>query len=51
MIADQQSRLKPQKAENILEARWVREQDLRPMVEKTYEAIRAVLRLAGMKFE
>ncbi len=48
MSATSKDRLKPQKAENILEARWVREQDLGPLVEKTYEAIRAVLRQANM---
>ena len=51
MSATSKDKLKPQKAENILEARWVREQDLGPLVEKTYEAIRALLRLADMKFD
>jgi ADP-ribose pyrophosphatase YjhB (NUDIX family) len=41
-------KLRPQKAENILEARWVRQQDMGPLVAKTYEAIKEVLQLAGL---
>ena len=42
--------LKPQKEENILEARWVKENELGPLAAKSYEAIRAVLRAAGLKW-
>lgn len=40
--------LLPQKEENILEARWVSEKDLRPFAARSYEAIRDVLRTAGL---
>jgi 8-oxo-dGTP pyrophosphatase MutT (NUDIX family) len=43
-------KLMPQKEENILEARWVSEKDLAPLMAKTYEAIREVLRLSGIKW-
>jgi ADP-ribose pyrophosphatase YjhB (NUDIX family) len=39
-------KLKPQKAENIMEARWVSEGDVAPLAAKSYEAIREVLKLA-----
>jgi 8-oxo-dGTP pyrophosphatase MutT (NUDIX family) len=42
--------LLPQKEENILEARWVAEADLTPIAARTYEAIREVLRLVGLKW-
>jgi len=41
-------KLKPQKEENILEARWVSEKELPPLAAKSYEAIRDVLRVAGV---
>ncbi|MCW3121306.1 MAG: hydrolase [Flavipsychrobacter sp.] len=41
-------KLKPQKEENILEARWVKEEELPPLAAKSYEAIREVLRAAGL---
>ena len=44
-------RLKPQKEENIKEARWVKEQDLWPLVGRTYEAIKEVLTLAGLQLK
>jgi len=47
MKASSADKLKPQKEENIMEARWVKAQDLGPLVAKTYEAIREVLSLAG----
>ena len=39
-------KLKPQKEENILEARWVNERDIAPLAAKSYAAIRDVLRAA-----
>ena len=36
-------KLKPQKEEGILEARWVNEADLAPFASRSYEAIREVL--------
>ncbi|MBS1588943.1 MAG: NUDIX domain-containing protein [Bacteroidetes bacterium] len=42
--------LMPQKAENILEARWIAESDLAPVVFKSYEAIREVLKIAGFNW-
>ena len=42
--------LKPQKEENILEARWVKEQDIAPLALQSYEAVREVLRRAGLKW-
>lgn len=50
MRGTSKDKLKPQKEEHILEARWVKEQDLTPLVEKTYEAVKEVLTLAGMKW-
>jgi len=43
-------KLKPQKEENILEARWVSEKELPPLAAKSYEAIRDVLRATGLKW-
>jgi 8-oxo-dGTP pyrophosphatase MutT (NUDIX family) len=42
-------RLTPQKEENILEARWISEKDIAPFATKSYEAIREVLKIAGVK--
>ena len=42
--------LVPQKEENILEARWIANKDLGPIVYKSYEAIREVLTEAGLKW-
>ena len=50
MSGTSNDKLKPQKEENILEARWVKEQDLAPLVEKTYEAVKEVLTLAGLNW-
>ncbi len=50
MSGTSRDRLKPQKEEHILEARWVKELDLAPLVEKTYEAVKEVLTLAGVKW-
>lgn len=42
--------LVPQKEENILEARWVAEKEMGPIVFKSYEAIREVLLRSGLKW-
>ncbi len=42
--------LKPQKEENILEARWVPEKELGSLASRTYEAIRDVLKTAGLRW-
>ncbi len=41
-------KLKPQKEENIMEARWIAEKDLGPFAAKSYEAIREVLKMATL---
>lgn len=43
-------KLNPQKEENILEARWVNELGLPALAAKSYEAVRDVLRSAGLRF-
>ncbi len=43
-------KLKPQKEENILEARWVGRDELAPLASKSYEAIKDVLKIAGLKW-
>jgi 8-oxo-dGTP pyrophosphatase MutT (NUDIX family) len=42
--------LKPQKEENIMEARWVAEKELGTHASRSYEAIREVLKTAGLKW-
>lgn len=42
--------LTPQKEENILEARWVPEENLSHVIYKSYEAIREVLKESGLKW-
>jgi ADP-ribose pyrophosphatase YjhB (NUDIX family) len=42
--------LTPQKEENILEAKWIKEAELGPIVYKSYEAIREVLHQGGLKW-
>jgi 8-oxo-dGTP pyrophosphatase MutT (NUDIX family) len=42
--------LVPQAEENILEARWIPESELSPIVFKSYEAIREVLQEAGFRW-
>jgi 8-oxo-dGTP pyrophosphatase MutT (NUDIX family) len=42
--------LKPQKEENIMEARWVVEKELGTHASRSYEAIREVLKTAGLKW-
>lgn len=43
--------LEPQAEENIEEVRWVAEGDMAPIAYKTYEAIREVLKEAGVNWE
>ena len=50
MKASSSEKLKPQKEENIMEARWVNEKELTPLALRTYEAVREVLKLAGLKW-
>jgi phage terminase small subunit len=42
--------LTPQKEENIMEVRWVHIKDLAPLVAKSYEAIKEVLKAAGVQW-
>jgi 8-oxo-dGTP pyrophosphatase MutT (NUDIX family) len=42
--------LEPQTEENILEARWIQEDELAPVVFKTYDAIKEVLQEAGINW-
>ena len=49
MSALSTDKLKPQKEENIMEARWVQEAHLGTFLSRTYEAIIEVLDLAGLK--
>jgi ADP-ribose pyrophosphatase YjhB (NUDIX family) len=49
MKASKNEKLKPQKEENIMEARWVKEKDLAPILLKSYEAINEVLTKSGLK--
>ena len=50
MTATSNQKLKPQKAENIMEAKWVPIAELGPLVGRSYEAIREVLRAAGVSW-
>jgi len=43
-------KLKPQKEENIMEARWVLERNIAPLAAQSYEAVRDVLKQAGLKW-
>lgn len=43
-------KLKPQKTEDILEAKWVTQKDLAPLANKSYEAIKDVLKAAGLQW-
>lgn len=40
----------PQEEENILEVRWVKSKELPEILNKTYEAIREVIQIAGVKY-
>ena len=44
-------KLKPQKEENIIEARWIYEKDLAAFASKSYEAIRDVLKKTDLRWE
>jgi 8-oxo-dGTP pyrophosphatase MutT (NUDIX family) len=50
MMGSATDKLRPQKEENIIEARWVSEKDMAPLLARSYEAIREVLRAAGVKW-
>jgi 8-oxo-dGTP pyrophosphatase MutT (NUDIX family) len=50
MKAAGSEKLVPQAEENILEARWIPESELAPIVFKSYEAIREVLQEAGFRW-
>ncbi|HRO42985.1 MAG TPA: NUDIX domain-containing protein [Flavipsychrobacter sp.] len=50
MTGTSKEKLVPQKEENILEAKWIEESELAPIVFKSYEAIREVLREAGVRW-
>ncbi len=50
MYGSSTDQLKPQKEENIMEARWVPEKELGSLASRTYEAIREVLKAAGLKW-
>lgn len=50
MTASKDERLKPQKEEGIAEARWVSPADMAPLANRSYEAVREVLRSAGVKW-
>lgn len=50
MYGSSTDQLKPQKEENILEARWVPEKELATLASRTYEAIREVLKTAGLRW-
>lgn len=43
-------KLMPQKEENIMEARWVPEKEIGSYAARTYEAVRDVLKAAGLKW-
>lgn len=40
----------PQAEENILEAKWIPQDELAPLVNRSYDAIRDVMKLAGVKW-
>ncbi|HYD20345.1 MAG TPA: NUDIX domain-containing protein [Flavipsychrobacter sp.] len=50
MYGTTHEKLTPQKEENILEAKWIHPSNMGPVVFKSYEAIREVLREAGVKW-
>lgn len=50
MHASSAEKLRPQKEENILEARWVTEKEMSLFAGRTYEAIREVLKTAGCRW-
>ena len=50
MFGSSKEKLVPQKEENILEAKWISISQMGPVVFKSYEAIREVLRAAEVKW-
>lgn len=50
MYGTSHEKLVPQKEENILEAKWIKNSQMGPVVFKSYEAIREVLKQAGVKW-
>ncbi|MBS1690470.1 MAG: hypothetical protein JSS96_17190, partial [Bacteroidetes bacterium] len=50
MHAGSTEKLTPQEEENILEARWIPQNELEPIISKSFEAIRHVLESAGLKW-
>ena len=50
MYGTSKEKLVPQREENILEARWIAERELGPIVFKSYDAIREVLTETGLKW-
>ncbi len=50
MNASEKETLAPQAEENILEARWIEENELGPLAFKTYDAIKEVLHEAGLSW-
>lgn len=50
MHGSSEEKLRPQKEENILEARWVTSREIGSFASRTYEAVREVLKTAGMKW-
>ena len=50
MKASSSEKLVPQKEENILEAKWIKENEIAPILLKSYVAIREVLAQAGVKW-
>jgi len=50
MKASSSEKLVPQKEENILEAKWIKEAEIGPILLKSYVAIREVLAQAGVKW-
>ncbi len=51
MIGSSKDQLAPQTDEGILEAVWVMEKDIASYAAGSYEAVREVLRLAGLKWQ
>lgn len=50
MTGSSEEKLRPQKEENILEARWVAEKEMSLFAGRAYEAIREVLKTAGCRW-
>ncbi len=50
MEASSKEKLSPQAEENILEARWIAESKLQPILNKAYDAVKEVLAAAGVKW-